>query len=197
MMASGSNTMSETVPRNLAEWRPSYKDVIRKLATELRSQSSPAMVRILVVPGKLEARDFLKRTLEEVVDELGMNKRVVVAVQRSEKDVWALVVEWDKMVKLVHPLLAEEILRQYGGGEERWKLGLNDLAIDFARQLLQAAGGYTDEVSHVFQNLFIDREDWSMDETTPRRELFSPLIEKIPSNAARGRLLEVLTELSS
>lgn len=106
-----------------------------------------------------------------------------------------LVVEWGKMVKLVHPMLAEEILRQYGGGEERWKLSLNDLAIDFAKEVLQAAGGYTDEVAHVFRNLFIDREDWSMDDISTRRELFSPLLERIPSNAARGRLLEVLTEL--
>jgi hypothetical protein len=106
-----------------------------------------------------------------------------------------LIVQWDNMVKLVHPLLGEEILRQYGGGEDKWKLGLNDLCIDFARQVLQAAGGYTNEVEHVFRNLFIDREDWSTDEPGGQRDLFSPLIEKIPSDAARGRLLEVLTEL--
>jgi hypothetical protein len=105
-----------------------------------------------------------------------------------------LILEWDNTVKMVHPLIGEEVLRKLGGGET-WKLGLTDLCIDFARNVLEASGGYTKEASQLFKNLFIEREDWSEDETTGRRDKFSRLLERLPNDAARGRLLEALTNL--
>ncbi len=106
-----------------------------------------------------------------------------------------LVLEWDNIVKLVHPIIGEEILRQLGGGENKWKFGLTDLCIDFAGHVLQAAGGYTKEARLLFKNLFIDREEWGVEDASGRRDKFSPLVERLPNDAARGRLLESLTNL--
>jgi hypothetical protein len=110
-------------------------------------------------------------------------------------DTARLIVEWDNAVKLVHPLVAEEVLAQQGGGLDKWRLGLSDLCIDFTRQAIQSAGDYTTELEHVFLSLFIARENWSIDDSAGIRSQFSPLLMAIPSDAGRARLLESLTDL--
>ena len=110
-------------------------------------------------------------------------------------DTARLIVEWDRTVKLVHPLVAEEVLSQQGGGQGKWKLGLSDLCIDFARQALHAAGDYTNEIQQLFRNLFIERESWNIDEAAGIRSQFSPLLKAIATDAGRARLLQTLTDL--
>src|ERR1019366_458623 len=104
-----------------------------------------------------------------------------------------LVVEWDAKAKLVHPLVAEEVLRQFGG--DNWKYSLPDLCADFIQDVLRAAGGHTEEVHQLFFHLFIEREEWSDDDSGPQRERFSPLIESIANEAGQHRVLKLLTDL--
>jgi len=110
-------------------------------------------------------------------------------------DTARLIVEWDKKVKLIHPLIAEEVLAQLGGGQETWRMGLSDLCIDFAREAIQAAGDYTTELQEIFRSMFFERENWNIEEISGNRDPFSPLLMTIPSDAGRARLLETLTDL--
>jgi hypothetical protein len=70
---------------------------------------------------------------------------------------------------------------------------LADLSIDFIRDTLKAAGGLTEEVYEIFFHLFIEREEWTYDESGPQRGQFSALVEGIPSEAGQARVLELLT----
>ena len=104
-----------------------------------------------------------------------------------------LLIEWDEKVKLVHPLVAEEVLCQLWGVD--WKLGLPNLCADFIHDVMQGAGGLTEEVRQLYFQLFIEREEWGDDDNGIQRERFSSLIENIGTQAGQRRVLQLLTEV--
>jgi len=90
MMAGGASTLGEAVPTGLSDWRPLYKQSIRTLAVELRKQTAPATVRILVIPGTGSSHPLLVRALEEIVDELGVNRHVTVVTDGLGSQEWKI-----------------------------------------------------------------------------------------------------------
>jgi len=174
-----------------------------KTFTHISNYVSHHLVQATYSEGKLLGYLALVSRFSQIAVSSSLARRLINLPPSSNKpigsiigpDAARLIVEWDKLVKLVHPLISEEILIQQGGGHGKWKLGLSDLCIDFARQSLLAAGDYTTELEQLFRNLFIERENWSIDEPVGGRSQFSPLLIAIPSDAGRARLLETLTEL--
>lgn len=105
-----------------------------------------------------------------------------------------LVVTYDDSVKIVHPLIARELMIQMLGGDDKWKYALADVCIEFVNRLISTVGGSSIEMRNILRALFIEREDWGTEASTSRRELFSPVIQLIPTEAGRARLFEALTD---
>ena len=107
-----------------------------------------------------------------------------------------LVIGGHGRVKLVHPLIAEEALRQLLGGSARddWKFNLKDLCIQLIREVVAVVGPYSDEAKEIFEQLFIYRGEWTLKRRVARRE-FSPLIEAIGSVDGQHQILMLLTEV--
>ncbi|MCL4207880.1 MAG: phosphotransferase [Pirellulaceae bacterium] len=107
-----------------------------------------------------------------------------------------LVVAGNGRVKLVHPLIAEETLRQLLGGRGRddWKFNLKDLCIQLIRDVVAVVGSYSDEAKELFEQLFIYRGEWALKRQVARRQ-FSPLIEAIDSVDGQHQILTLLTEV--
>ncbi len=88
-------------------------------------------------------------------------------------------------LKLMHPRIAEEVLRkrptqaeddEAGGAEDLWIDDLPDLAADFIRDVVRVGGNESDEVLGLFTQLFIHREMQVLEETESRN-LFAEIIE--------------------
>lgn len=106
-----------------------------------------------------------------------------------------LVVAGHGRVKIVHPLIAEETLRQLLGGRGRddWRFNLKDLCIQLIREVVAVVGPYSDEAKELFEQLFVYRGEWALKRKVARRQ-FSPLIEAIDSVDGQHQILTLLTE---
>jgi hypothetical protein len=96
-------------------------------------------------------------------------------------------------IRVVHPLIAEEILRQTvseGGSTEDWKQQLGTLSADFINSLADACGDDSDSAVQLLNHMFIQREHWS---DSGSKTNFSPLIMAMPSVYSQANVLEVLT----
>lgn len=92
-----------------------------------------------------------------------------------------LVVNVSGRVKLMHPLVAEEVLAVLRGGDgDRWRLDLADLSLDFLRDVADAVPTDSDEIKDLFRRLFITRES-RFEGAMGMRDVqhFSELIEAI------------------
>lgn len=107
-----------------------------------------------------------------------------------------LVLKQGRQRKLLHPLLAEEVLRELLGGHDGdgWKDGLKDLAVDFIQDMVRIIGSDADEANRLFVQLFILRDVW-YERQAQGRPKFSELIKAIPSAAGQHQVLQLLTEL--
>jgi hypothetical protein len=96
-------------------------------------------------------------------------------------------------IRVVHPLIAEEILRQTlpnGSSPEDWKQQLDNLSSDFINSLADACGDDAGSALQLLNHMFIQREHWS---DSGLKANFSPLIMAIPSTYGQANVLEVLT----
>jgi hypothetical protein len=107
-----------------------------------------------------------------------------------------LVVHANSRVKFIHPLLAEEALRELLGGTGRddWKVNLKELCVQLIRDVVAIVGSYSDEAKELFTQLFIFREPWTDIAGLGKRQ-FSPLIEAIASVDGQQQVLTLLTEV--
>jgi len=108
----------------------------------------------------------------------------------------ALVVHNERRMKLLHPLIAEQTLRDLLGGHEgdSWKDGLKDLAIDFIRDVVRILGPDVDETNQLFVHLFIQRDVWYEREGKGRPR-FAELIRAIRSKAGQHQVFDELTQV--
>lgn len=108
MLASGATALNEESPKSLSDWRRQYKGAIRQIGVDLRSASAPTPVRVLILPGEDDCFDRAARAIEEIADELGSDRRIVVATtDHSER--------WKRAdVDNVIALSADELTRRTG-----------------------------------------------------------------------------------
>ncbi|WP_166404727.1 5'-methylthioadenosine/S-adenosylhomocysteine nucleosidase [Labedella endophytica] len=95
--------------------------------------------------------------------------------------------EW----RTTHPLVAEEILRQLGGGSDLWTQALSGWGRLFADFCLEAEGD--DAMQKLLESVFVDRDD-DFAQSGPGRESFARLIEKIPSLDGAAQLLAYVAD---
>ncbi len=93
--------------------------------------------------------------------------------------------EW----RTTHALIAEEVLRQLGGGDDvQWKHALARWGMTFADFCL--AGGEDDAMQQLIESVFTDRGDGAgASGGDSARETFARLIERIPSRDGAAELL--------
>ncbi|HEX8524211.1 MAG TPA: hypothetical protein VF669_18295 [Tepidisphaeraceae bacterium] len=122
----------------------------------------------------------------------------IVVEQTMGEHAARLIVRGNARLKIIHPLIAEEILRELLGGTksepDNWKFALKDLCIQLIREVVAVAGAYSDEAKELFIQLFISRDQWA-DNSRVGRLQFSPLIEAINSVDGQHQVLTVLTDL--
>ena len=106
-----------------------------------------------------------------------------------------LVVHARDRVKIIHPLIAEEILRQLVGGDQKdaWKENLKDICVQLIREVVAIVGPYSEEGKELFEQLFIYRDQWADSDRIGRRQ-FSPLLDAIDNVDAQQQILTLLTE---
>ena len=95
--------------------------------------------------------------------------------------------EW----RTTHPLVAEEILRQLGGGKDLWTQALSNWGRLFADFCLEAEDD--DAMQRLLESVFVERDD-DFAQSGPGRESFARLIEKIPSLDGAAQLLTYVAE---
>jgi nucleoside phosphorylase len=95
--------------------------------------------------------------------------------------------EW----RTTHPLIAEEILRQLGGGDDLWPQALSKWGRVFADFCLD--GEDDDAMAQLIESVFTERDDDAA-QSGAGREGFARLIEKIPSRDGASGLLKYLAE---
>jgi hypothetical protein len=110
-----------------------------------------------------------------------------------------LIVSTAARIRLMHPLVAEEVLGTLRGGDgSRWRLDLADLSMDFLRDVAEAVQTDSDEIRDLFRRLFITRES-RIEGNMGVRDVqhFSELIEEIDAvdKVMGQRVLEKLTEV--
>lgn len=95
--------------------------------------------------------------------------------------------EW----RTTHPLVAEEILRQLGGGNDLWTQALSGWGRLFADFCLEAEDD--DAMQKLLESVFVERDD-DFAQSGPGRESFARLIERIPSLDGAAQLLAYVAE---
>ena len=95
--------------------------------------------------------------------------------------------EW----RTTHPLVAEEILRQLGGGHDLWQQALSGWGRVFTDFCL--AGGDDETMRQLIASVFTERDDDAA-QSGAARESFARLIEKIPSRDGASQLLKYLAD---
>ena len=97
-------------------------------------------------------------------------------------------------VRVIHPLIAEQILRISGpaGTEsgEAWKSQLESLSNDFINAIADSCGEGSEAVLHLLEQMYIQRENWGVQ---GKRQDFAQLILSISTPYGQARVLEELT----
>jgi tetratricopeptide (TPR) repeat protein len=106
-----------------------------------------------------------------------------------------LIVQRRDEIKLLHPMIAEEVLRQLLGkpSAEPWSNDLADICIQFIDDLITVAGAPSDKVHDLLVGIFIYRDTWSTSAGEVRN--FSEVIEAIGDSSNQHRVLTKLTEV--
>lgn len=105
-----------------------------------------------------------------------------------------LIITGKNAIKVAHPALAEEMLRQLlPGGRQNWKSQLSQSSIELIDRCGQVFGENSDRGRELLTQMFIVREPWSA--STERRRNFSELILSMPSKEGQQRVLKRLTDV--
>ena len=104
-----------------------------------------------------------------------------------------LIVRRGKTLRLLHPLIAEEVLKELLGGtsDDAWRYGLKDLSTDFIHDVVRLLGGDSVETNRLFVQLFILRDTW-YEGRARGRPRFAELINAIPTASGQSQILELL-----
>jgi hypothetical protein len=111
-----------------------------------------------------------------------------------------LVVERPGGYRLMHQMIAEQVLAFFRGGKQgdHWTYELASYATDFIRDAVAAAGGDSEVVLTLFRQMFVDRTTGSTDGVEDRGE-FAPIVESLDSidKTLGHSVLENLTKFCS
>lgn len=106
-------------------------------------------------------------------------------------------------VRLVHPVIAEEVLRQLltpgSTSSDEWKAQIGEVALAFVEEMARIYESEADGVPETLNQLFIVRSPWESTAITlygaaAARKSFSELILAVPSRAEQNRILQALTK---
>ncbi|MBF0339749.1 MAG: hypothetical protein HQL95_02140 [Magnetococcales bacterium] len=103
-----------------------------------------------------------------------------------------LLVNDGRMVGIAHPLLADEILRQTLPGGENWRANLADYCIRLIEMFAIEALRESDFTQDILTRIFLSREP--LRGTGNNRSLFSELINLLPTDRAKRRVMEALCD---
>lgn len=107
-----------------------------------------------------------------------------------------LLVAVNGRVKLVHPIIADEVLKELvGGGQVDWRLHAHEIADELVRDLATMADPQSSSTMDLLRQLFVERPGTRFDEIEDRRA-FAPLIELLDGfDAVIGhKVLRTLTD---
>ncbi|HYW74268.1 MAG TPA: OST-HTH/LOTUS domain-containing protein [Pyrinomonadaceae bacterium] len=107
-----------------------------------------------------------------------------------------LVTSRNGRIRLMHQVIAEEVLTHLSGGEkDQWKFELHHLCSDLIRDVTNCVNPDSEMVLEMFRQLFTDRYGTGVEGVEDRQD-FSPLIEEIDliDRSLGHRVLTVLTE---
>ncbi|TCC01296.1 hypothetical protein [Kribbella soli] len=122
-----------------------------------------ALVRVWLSPSSRPVGEESDDALTEL---LGPDLRHLVVVENSS-------------LRLLHPLIAEQVLDGIAGGEQP---GLGQISVNFIRKVTSVVGPDSDTAARLLGELFIRRTSWSSDGR--RGDSFSELIQAMPMEAA-------------
>lgn len=123
---------------------------------------------------------------------LGLDPASDIEISDAFGDVISrLIIRREQAVRLLHPVIAQEILSQ-SLGDTDWKYGLKDLALEFIAETTDHLGSDAAETLHLFTELFIRRDHWTS--SAGRRPNFSEILLDIPSLAGQHKVLLALTD---
>lgn len=94
------------------------------------------------------------------------------------------------MVRVIHPLIAEQILIQTGPSDVKWTMQLEPLSCDFINKIADVCGEDAETVLQLVAQMFIQREYWS----DGKRSSFAHIIQLIPNKHGQAKVLKTLTE---
>ncbi len=100
-------------------------------------------------------------------------------------------------LRLLHQLLAEEVLAEWlGGSSSRWQMGLGNLALDFIDAIAAATDPSTDPIRLLFRQVFVDRQSGGEDDAEDRKH-FAPLVESLDriDTSLGHQVLKALTDV--
>lgn len=123
---------------------------------------------------------------------LGLDPASKIEIRAAFGDVIdRLIVRQAQSLRLLHPVIAQEVLRQTSGGNN-WKYGLRDLCLEFISETADCLGPTAEETLQLFFVLFIRRDHWT--QSSGYRRNFSEIIQDIPTSAGQHQVLLTLTE---
>jgi hypothetical protein len=167
--------VDQYVSAHLAQFSPTIRGVMRFVALVTR------FTQIGTSLGFAKALLGLQADSEIALSEALGDSAAKLAILRGQS------------VRLLHPVVAEEVLRQELGGQDSWPHGLKDLSLELINQTVAHLGSDTFECLQLFYGLFIKRDFWTPGMRVRRN--FSELILKIPSTAGQHQILQILTEV--
>lgn len=169
-------------------------DFVRAHITEISAGARKALGFIALITRYSQAA-LLTTLLAKM---LGLPKQKAFRLSSAFGDEASrLLLARDLRVRILHPLVAEEVLRQLMAPEgiqqstpSDYKLKLADLAASFIQDLAKVADTDNEDVLSLMEQLFIHREAW--DDALDRRRHFSELILDIPLESGQNRVLNEL-----
>ncbi|RKN43021.1 hypothetical protein [Streptomyces hoynatensis] len=164
------------VRNHLAELSPRQKELARHLALITRyGQEAGLPVDMVESWMGRERPRFAELSEADLHDLLGPDLR-------------HLVVARGRTLRLLHPLIAEEVLKGEADGA-RYSLG--QISVDFIRKTTEYLGPDNSTTAFLLNELFIRRTSWSPEKR--KADNFSELVESMPEEAG-ARVFEQLTE---
>lgn len=137
---------------------------------------------------------------EEVRQLLGLRSGAPLRVAEKLGDGPSrLILARDRTLRLIHPMIAEEVLRQLlgrqpSGGE--WPQGLEHLCRSFISGLAKLYARDPEASPAILEQMFIVRESWwgEIVDETEGKKTFAELIHMIPGETSQNRVLRCLAE---
>lgn len=143
-------------------------------------------------------------TLDQLAALLGIDDadRSIADEVIGEQCYRLVVITEDRQIRVVHPIIAKEILRNEfvsdasGSDDTNWKVRLAEVACDLIVNFSKFSVEQDSRTNALLDQLFIKREPWSDSGSVPRtaRQSFSPLLVDIDDPVSQSVVFAKLTD---